>query len=93
MENQVSINITLCNRTYRIKVNAADEGKIRERVKAIQEKINVFKKQYPSQDEHDYMAMTLIDHLTSDKATSKDETNNIQQIQQQLKSIQQLLDS
>jgi hypothetical protein len=39
------------------------------------------------------MAMTLIDHLTSDKATSKDETNNIQQIQQQLESIQQLLDS
>ena len=62
MSEQVSISIKLCNRTYRIKVAAENEAKVRQIMQQIGDKIADLKKNFPGRDDHDYMAMTLIDH-------------------------------
>ncbi len=92
MSEQVSISIKLCNRTYRIKVAAENEAKVRQIMQQIGDKIADLKKNFPGRDYHDYMAMTLIDHITSAKEGDTPVSVDSTEIMQQLDAINQLLD-
>ncbi len=92
MSEQVSISIKLCNRVYRIKVAAENEAKVRTIMTGINDKMIELKKNFPGRDDHDYMAMTLIDHITSIKEESNVVSVDTDEILKQLGAINNLLD-
>lgn len=92
MSQDVSINIRLCNRNYKLKVAAANEGIVRDSVKAISENIEKFHQNFPGRDDQDYMAMTLIDFITSKQNLDKS-INDDSELMQKLEQINTLLDT
>lgn len=92
MSEQVSISIKLCNRVYRIKVAAENEAKVRTIMSGINDKMTELKKNFPGRDDHDYMAMTLIDHITSANEESNVVSVDTDEILKQLDAINNLLD-
>lgn len=65
MEDLIPINITIADRTYRIKTLPANEEAIRKTVKDLNEKIIEFKTNYAGKDIQDYLAMAVIWMATS----------------------------
>jgi len=92
MSEQVSISIKLCNRVYRIKVAAENEANVRTIMNGINDKMIELKKNFPGRDDHDYMAMTLIDHITSANENRTMASVDTNEISIQLDAINQLLD-
>ena len=92
MNDQVIISIKLCNRTYRVKAAPENEATVRSTVQEISEKITELKKSFPGRDEQDYMAMVLIDHITSSKDQKTNSTVESDEILKQLAAINTLLD-
>ena len=92
MDNQVSISIKLCNRTYRIKVAATNEAVVRKTAQEINDKLASLKKDFPGRDEQDYLAMSLIDHITSAQAQPINNASSDSEILTKLQAIQNLLD-
>ena len=67
MWNLIPINIVIGDRTYRLKIEPADEEMVRKTVKLINEKIIEFKTNFAGKDMQDYIAMALI-WLATEKA-------------------------
>lgn len=94
MAQEVSINIKICNRHYKLKVAAENEQIVRESINTITDNIDKFHKNFPGRDDQDYMAMTLLDFITSNqnkssKASEKEESTIIKKLEQ----INTLLDA
>ena len=91
MGQDVSINIKICNRNYKLKVAAENEQIVRASINQITENINKFHENFPGRDDQDYMAMTLLDFITSNqnKQGQSDEENAIIK---KLEQINNLLD-
>ncbi len=96
MSDTVSISIRLGNRQYKIKVATKNEEIVRQIMLAINDKTTKLKSNFPGRDEQDYLAMTLIDYITSnaeqpsEQATSQ---KSDQDLMTRLHSISTLLDS
>ena len=60
MQELIPINIILGDRSYRIKINPADEQEVRKTLKTINDKIIEFKTQFAGKDMQDYIAMVLL---------------------------------
>lgn len=65
MSTSVPITLRLGNRQYKIKVPQHQEETVRRCLQQIQETSQRLKKDFPGRDEQDYLAMTLIDFVTS----------------------------
>ena len=59
-ENVIPINVAIADRTYRLKVDASDEGVLRKTEQMINEKIVEFKTNFAGKDMQDYISMVLI---------------------------------
>lgn len=90
MEEQVVINARVANRNYKIKVNSSNEGFVREQLSLIAEKLHSFKLNFSGRDEQDYMAMVLLEYVTT--ASSKESVPNDTWFEQELLKISNLLD-
>jgi cell division protein ZapA (FtsZ GTPase activity inhibitor) len=65
MKNElIPVNITVGDRTYRIKTNPSDEEVVRNTVKLINDKVVEFKTQFAGKDMQDYIAMVIIWYAT-----------------------------
>ena len=71
MAELIPINITIGDRTYRIKSLSKDEEHIRRTLKSVNSKIIEFKTQFAGKDMQDYIAMVLIWYATQ-ASTDKD---------------------
>jgi hypothetical protein len=60
MQELIPLNIVLGDRTYRIKINPADEQEVRRTLKTINDKIIEFKTHFSGKDMQDYIAMVLL---------------------------------
>jgi hypothetical protein len=60
----IPINVLIGDRTYRIKISAADEEYVRGTIRVINEKVIEFKTQFSGQDMQDYIAMVLVWYAT-----------------------------
>lgn len=60
MNELIPITITIADRSYRIKVQPADEEPVRKTVKFINDKILEFKRTVAGKDMQDYVSMALI---------------------------------
>ncbi len=89
--SELSIQIKIHTRNYKIKIDASNEAYVRQVATDINNKIASFKKQFPQQDDQDYMAMVLIDFITSTKHPIANNSNTLD-LDEQLKKISLLLD-
>lgn len=90
MQELIPVNIILGDRSYRIKINPADEQHVRKTLKTINDKIIEFKTHFAGKDMQDYVAMVLLWFATlppvSDKQSHLDAIlqESLQKIELQL---------
>jgi cell division protein ZapA (FtsZ GTPase activity inhibitor) len=91
MKELIPVNIIIAERTYRLKIDPADEETVRKTVKLINEKIYEFKSSFAGKDMQDYVAMVLLWFATEQTKTSKD-AFIIQETTEKLSSLEVMLD-
>lgn len=90
-EELIPINITVGDRTYRIKTSPSDEEQVRKTVKLINDKVIEFKTQFAGKDMQDYIAMVIIWYATQQVNTGH-EALMLEQLSDALKKIEHELD-
>ena len=68
-DNLIPLNITIGDRSYRIKILPADEHVVRKTLKTINDKILEFRGMFAGKDIQDYISMVLIWYATQPKET------------------------
>lgn len=68
MSELIAISAFIGDRSYRIKINPADEEVVRKTLKTINDKIVEFKTMFAGKDMQDYVAMVLIWYATEQHA-------------------------
>ena len=64
MQELIPINVVIGDRTYRIKIDPADEEVVRRTLKTMNDKIIEYKTQFAGKDMQDYIAMVLLWYAT-----------------------------
>lgn len=64
MQELIPINILIGDRTYRVRIDAADEEKVRKLMKLINDRIIDFKSRFAGKDMQDYIAMVMLWFVT-----------------------------
>jgi hypothetical protein len=64
MQELMTINVVIGDRTYRIKIEPQDEEVVRGTLRAINDKIIEYKTQFAGRDMQDYIAMVLLWYAT-----------------------------
>ncbi len=75
MQELIPVNIVLGDRTYRIKIDSADEQEVRKTLKLINDKILEFKTQFAGKDMQDYVAMVLLWFATQSPSSNSSGLN------------------
>ena len=89
MDGLIPINILIGDRSYRIKVAAADEEAVRKTVKQINDKIIEFKTGFAGKDMQDYIAMVLIWYASQvNQQTNASQQIEMSELQQELKKLE-----
>lgn len=70
MQNLISINLPVGDRSYRLKIKAEDEEVVRKMAKKMNDQLNQFKSQYPGKDMQDYLAMSLLSYVTEEQPSN-----------------------
>jgi cell division protein ZapA len=71
-DKMININVILADRPYRMKVNAAEEGMVREVAKEINKKVKEYQQSFSSKDKQDFLAMIALQNgVESVKAAGK----------------------
>lgn len=91
MSELIPISALIGDRTYRIKIEPADEEMVRKTLKTINDKILEFKTQFAGKDMQDYIAMVLIWYATeqNEAATKLVQTDNLME---KLAAIEKMID-
>ena len=92
MQDGVIVSVKLCSRTYRLKVDPKNEATVRKIVQEITEKMNTIKNNFPGRDEQDYLAMTLMDYITSMQEPKTNPASLNEDIDAKLQGLLKLLD-
>ena len=90
MDTLIPINIIIADRSYRIKIEPADEEVVRKTIKLINDKILEFKTQFAGKDMQDYIAMVLI-WLAIEQPATVISNENLEEVSGKIKSLQQLI--
>ena len=91
MEELISINITIGERQYPLKIRAAEEGLVRQAEHLINEKFNDFQLRFTGQEKIDYLAMSALMNLIDllKKQTTEEEGSGV--ILQKLSEAESLI--
>jgi hypothetical protein len=90
MQDLMTINVVIGDRTYRIKIEPHDEEVVRKTLKTINDKIIEYKTHFAGRDMQDYIAMVLLWYAT--QASGGRETAISTQALEVLARIEQQLD-
>lgn len=88
----IPLNITIGDRSFRIKIMPADEEKLRKTLKTINDKILDFRTNFAGKDMQDYVSMVLIWYATQlqveNNATGSEEVlQSILKMEKQLDAL------
>jgi len=89
--NELSINIHIAGRAYPLTVTDAEEANVRAAGKLIQDKLNVYQKQFALKDQRDALAMLALELATENRTLKEAAELANQDLQKELDSMQQLL--
>ncbi len=90
MSALIPINITIADRTYRLKIEKNDEETVRKTVKIINDKILEYKTNLAGKDMQDFVSMALLWFATEQTKNSTNIINN-KAFEDELSSIEALL--
>lgn len=90
-EQLIPINITIADRTYRIKVQPTDEEVVRKTVKLINDKIIEFKTNFAGKDMQDYVSMVILWYATQNQEKGH-AGFDMENLTQKLNKLEGLLD-
>ena len=91
MSDLIAISAFIGDRSYRIKINPADEEVVRKTLKTINDKIIEFKTMFAGKDMQDYISMVLIWYATEQHAGAAAGIIN-ENLADRLNTIEKLLD-
>lgn len=79
-EEMIPVNITIADRTYRVKVTPKDEEAVRKTAAIINQKMIEFKGAYAGKDMQDYISMVLLWFATEQQQSGQNlyELENVQ---------------
>ena len=63
--DEITINIVIADKSYKLTVSRADEGKVRKAASLINERIKSYSSHYAFKDMQDLLAMTALQFATS----------------------------
>lgn len=87
----IPINIIVADRSYRLKIDPADEEIVRKTMKLINEKVIEFKTNFAGKDMQDYVSMVLLwfateqQKPTPEMTVKKEENMKLEKIEDLLK--------
>jgi cell division protein ZapA (FtsZ GTPase activity inhibitor) len=91
MPELIPVNIVIADRSYRLKIEAADEEMVRKTANLINDKITEFRTQFAGKDMQDYVSMVLLWFATDNKHSGMEQIK-WQELSEKLASIEKLLD-
>jgi len=92
MEDQlIPINIVIADRSYRLKIEPADEELVRKSVKLINDKVLEFKTNFAGKDMQDYVSMVLI-WFATEQNKAGEEMVKLKETGDKLASLERFLD-
>jgi cell division protein ZapA (FtsZ GTPase activity inhibitor) len=91
MKELIPANVVIAERTYRLKIDPADEEMLRKTVKLINDKVYEFKSSFAGKDMQDYVGMVLLWFATEQTKAHKD-IFTLQETTDKLSSLEALLD-
>lgn len=68
MSSTVTVHLKIYNRTYKIKTGADEEEALRKKADVINEKLNLYKMNFPGRDAQDYLALAIIELLEGNQS-------------------------
>ena len=89
--DEITINITLLDRPYRLSVARADEEKVRKAGNLINERIKYYSKHYAYKDVQDLLSMTALQFATSTVKYESERAYMDQDLGQKLNELNSLL--
>lgn len=90
MQDLMTINVVIGDRTYRIKIEPPDEEVVRKTLRTINDKIIEYKTHFAGRDMQDYIAMVLLWYATQALPGTKGGLNG--PVLEALNRIEQQLD-
>ena len=92
MDQLIAATVVIGDRSYRIKIDPADEETVRRTVKTINDKVIEYKTEFAGKDMQDYIAMVLIWYATqtsadSNPALEKEMLEALQKLESQLDKV------
>ena len=91
MAELIPVNILIGDRTYRLRIDPADEEKLRKTVKTINDKIVEFKTHFAGKDMQDFVSMVLIWFATEQNNAGKEKIK-LQETLQKLTAFENAID-
>lgn len=88
---EIAINIVIADRSYKLTVARADEGKVRKAASLINDRIKSYSAHYAFKDMQDLLSMTALQFATSTVNYESELTYRDQNMEQKLNDIQSLL--
>jgi len=92
MNDLIPINVTIADRTYRVRLSPDEEGVVRSSVKLINDKIAEFKLIYAGKDVQDYISMVLLWFATEQTKPGNNTVAATEDTAKQLNHINATLD-
>lgn len=89
MEEKISLNISIAERSYPLKIDRKDEEKIIKAARLINEKVLLYKQKYQDKDTQDYLAMASLQFVI--KLLEAEENNELKKIMQDLRELNEEL--
>lgn len=88
----IPVNITIGDRTYRIKILPSDEEAVRKSLKRIHDKIMEFRGQFAGKDMQDYISMVLIWYATQPSEPQSGESTDRGDLLSQIRKMEAQID-
>lgn len=91
MSDLIPISALVGDRTFRVKIEMADEEVVRKTLKTINDKVLEFKTQFAGKDMQDYISMVLL-WFATEQHTGRSANVEWENITGQLNTIEKMLD-
>ena len=85
-EELIQVNITIADRTYRVKVAPKDEEAVRKTAAIINQKMIEFKGAYAGKDMQDYISMVLLWFATEQQQSGQN-LYELESVQNQIETL------
>lgn len=89
--DEITINIVIADKSYKLTVSRADEGKVRKAASLINERIKSYSSHYSFNDQQDLLAMTALQFATSNVNYESELAYRDQDLGQKLRDLDTLL--